>query len=361
MPLLTIGRKDVKIEKLEWVRRAFTRVANEISEFVSGRKRFLTGKGENMQTVRYSGGKISELGAGCVVALGLFDGVHIAHRMLLERARCEAERLGVPFVVFTFPQESKSLKRGVLRLYSTEEKLRLLEGLAVDICILCDFEAVRDMSKERFVDELLIGSLGARVAVCGYNFTYGSGGAGNATTLADRLRKWGAEAIVIDEKKYFDEEISTSEIRARLQARDLRGASRLLGGAYFITGTVVHGRGDGRSFGIPTMNVDLDDGLFSLGSGVYATAVIIDGVRYLSLTNLGTCPTFGERDAHAECFVLDYEGNLYGKNVRIYFLEFLREEKRFGSKEELIMQINIDKNRVYSLEGEGVWQELGLR
>ena len=152
--------------------------------------------GRKMQTVRYYGDRTEPIQSGCVVALGLFDGVHIAHRMLLECARDEAKRLGVPFAVFTFPQESASLKRGALRIYSTEQKLRLLQDMAVDICILCDFDAVRDMSHKQFVDELLIGYLGARVAVCGYNFTYGKGGEGSPVTLAQRMKDHGARAIV---------------------------------------------------------------------------------------------------------------------------------------------------------------------
>ncbi len=314
-----------------------------------------------MRSVKYDGGRISLFDNGCVMALGFFDGVHIAHRALLEEARLAAERMGLPLAVFTFPAESERLKRGASRLYSTEEKLFLLEELSVDVCVLCDFDSVRDMTREEFVDGLLIGQLCVRLAVFGYNFTYGKGGAGNAHTLSERLSSHGAESLVIDEKKYFGSEISSTAIRKRLDSLDLRGAARLLGKAYFITGTVVRGRGDGRVFGIPTVNIDLKEDLYALASGVYATAVVIDGVRYLSVTNIGKCPTFGERELHAECFILGYDGNLYGETVRIYFIEHLREERRFSSKDELIAQINIDKNRVLRLEGEELWQELGLK
>ncbi len=314
-----------------------------------------------MQTIKYSGSCPGLSNTGCVVALGLFDGVHIAHRALIEAGRREADKMGLPLAVFTFPSEARSLKSGVGRLYSTEERLSLFEELSVDVCVLCDFDSVRDMTPEEFVDTLLVGRLGARVAVFGYNFTYGKGGKGNAASLTERLSARGVLALMLDEKRYFGEEISTSAIRGLLDRLDLRGAARLLGKAYFITGTVVRGRGDGRTLGIPTVNLDLKEDLYALPHGVYATAVMIDGVPYLSMTNIGTCPTFGARSPHAECCILGYDGNLYGEKIYVYFIERLRDEKHFESAEELLMQINIDKERVLSLESEELWQELGLK
>ncbi|MBQ8290701.1 MAG: riboflavin biosynthesis protein RibF [Clostridia bacterium] len=314
-----------------------------------------------IKTVKYSGECPLLCRAGCVVALGLFDGVHIAHRALITEARKRADELGLPLAVFTFPSESPSLKGGKGRLYSTEERLSLLEELSVDVTVLCDFDSIRDTSPEDFADTVLVRNLGARLAVYGYNFTYGKGGVGNAVSLKERLAHFGVGSFVLDEKRYFGEEISTTRIKGLLDALDLMGAARLLGKAYFITGTVVKGRGDGKGLGIPTVNLDLKDDLYALPHGVYATAVVIDGVPYLSMTNIGTCPTFGARQPHAECCILGYDGDLYGEKMYVYFIKRLRDEMYFDNADKLIMQINIDKNEVLSLESEKLWQELGLK
>ena len=314
-----------------------------------------------IKVVKYSGECPLLNKTGCVIALGLFDGVHIAHRALISEARKRADELGLPLAVFTFPSESPTLKGGRGRLYSTEERLSLLEELSVDVTVLCDFESIRNTSADDFADEVLVGHLGARLAVFGYNFTYGKGGVGNAKMLKDRLALHRVDAFVLDEKRYFGEEISTTRIKGLLDELDLMGAGRLLGKAYFITGTVVKGRGDGTGLGIPTVNLDLKEDLYAPPHGVYATAVVIDGTPYLSMTNIGTCPTFGARQAHAECCILNYNGNLYGEKMYVYFIKRLRDEIRFNSAEELLMQINIDKNEVLSLESEKLWQELGLK
>ena len=140
----------------------------------------------------------------------------------------------------------------------------------------------------------------------------------------------------------------------------MREAAKLLGKPYFLSGKVSHGLGLGKKLGIPTINLALDSERFILPSGVYATATAVDGKLFPSLTNVGVCPTFDERDNHAETFILNFDDDVYNKNVRIYFVEFLRDEKKFSSAEELVMQINVDRNKTLELFGDMKWQELGL-
>ena len=139
-------------------------------------------------------------------------------------------------------------------------------------------------------------------------------------------------------------------------AADVKAAREFLGMPYRIRAFVEHGNGVGKSLGFPTLNTPARH----LKNGVYRTATEIDGRLYPSLTNVGVCPTFEARTVHAETYIIDFSGDLYGKSVRIFFLDYLREEKAFSNEKELILQINVDKNRVISENGDMTWQEIGL-
>jgi riboflavin kinase/FMN adenylyltransferase len=129
---------------------------------------------------------------------------------------------------------------------------------------------------------------------------------------------------------------------------------------YFIEGEVSRGDGRGASLGIPTANLPLSPEAELLKRGVYAAAVYIDGIRYPAITNIGACPTFGARELHSETQIFGEVGDIYGKKIRVYLLDFIREEKLFDSKDELIMQINVDKKYANAVYMETKWQEIGL-
>ncbi len=286
---------------------------------------------------------------GCVMALGFFDGVHLAHRALIKEARCLADEYSLPLVIFTFPAEENRLKPGAPRLYSTEMKLELLSECGADYILLADFKSMMNMEKEEFIESFLIGHCSVRAAVCGYNFHYGHGKSGDAESLKNALSSRGLITKIIDEYKFDGAPLSTTYIRALLDNHEIENAALALGKPYFIYGKVTHGNGQGRSFGLPTINIPLSQERYLPKKGVYASLADIDGKIYKSLTNIGTCPTFGERDVHAETFILDFDGNLYGENVRVYLCKFIRDEKAFSSEKELIMQINIDKKEAIAL------------
>ena len=137
-------------------------------------------------------------------------------------------------------------------------------------------------------------------------------------------------------------------------------------GGFLRTGIIQHqkvtrGKGIGTGMGIPTINTDIPIGRFIPAIGVYASATVIGEDFYPSLTNIGSCPTFGERGVHAETYVLDYNGNLYGEHVKIYLIDYLREERKFDSAGELISQIENDKGKALEAYGEIKWQEIGLK
>ncbi len=299
----------------------------------------------------------------CIVALGFFDGVHSAHRELIGRAVALARDEGCRAAVFTFPSESEALKNSAPRIYSTKEKLSLFKKLSVDAVILADFDAIADITPEDFVGRVLIDDLDCKVAVAGYNFRFGRGAAGNSERLSELMQRHGRDALIIDEYKYNGMPLSSTAIRGSLSLGDMERAAKMLGGAYKISGEVIRGLGMGHAFGFPTVNTAIPKGMAQPRCGVYRTLVPIDGALYTGVTNIGSCPTFDRREVHAETYIVDFNGDLYGRELEIYFLEFLREERRFPDKDALVEQIKIDTERAKERNKRdlecGKWTEIG--
>ena len=285
--------------------------------------------------------------AGRAIALGFFDGVHIGHRALLSECVRTAREEGLVPTVLTFPTEAMRIKSSVPRLYSTEEKLRLFEECGILQTIVVDFDSVSSLSPEDFVTRVLVCDLGARVALAGENYRFGHRAAGDAELLSRLMARSGGRASIhnMEVCSLGSEEITVSStvIREHLARCDVKTAAALLGAPYRIHGKVVHGNGVGTSFGFPTVNTDIP-ATSPIGRGVYRTELVANGKTYTALTNVGTCPTFGERAMHAETFIPGFSGDLYGEDIELRFLEFIRDEREFPSTEALAEEIrrNID-------------------
>ncbi len=311
-----------------------------------------------MNIYKYTPGKTLHANPS-FIALGFFDGVHIGHRRLLQSARSLAKKLSLEFTVFTFPSE-KSIFKASAPLYTTDSKLKILESLGAENVIIADLEEISDIPAEDFLKNSLYGDMNCRGASAGYDFKFGKNRGGDARLLKKTFEGLGAFCIIEDEVKAGGEKVSSTRIRSLLLSGDAEGAWRLLGIPYFIEGKAAHGRGVGRSLGFPTVNSDFKDFAPPLKIGVYRTVSMISGVPYSSITNIGICPTFDIRSPHAETHIIDFDGDLYGENVRTFFLDYLRDEVRFNTEKELIMQINVDKNTTITKNGELKWQEIGL-
>ncbi len=295
-----------------------------------------------------------------VCALGFFDGVHLGHRDMLARARSLAEKRGIEFALFTFSSESRKLKGGGGRIYDTKTRLTLFEELGIQRVILCDFDDVCDISHECFVKDILIGALNTTVAVSGFNFRYGKGAEGTAETLAQQMEKYARYACIVP--PYFTEDgeiLSTTKIKLALARGDIGLANALLGSPYFLASPVEEGLHLGRTYGIPTLNQSFPEGSCLPLTGVYRTAVILGDGAYHGVTNVGTCPTFGERPVHAETFIVGEGFSLYGECVKVVFLGYLRKERTFDSAESLKMQILVDKNKTTEQNGDIQWLATG--
>lgn len=281
---------------------------------------------------------------GTCVALGFFDGVHTGHRAVI--GSCAAEKGEHPCVVLTFHESpAKALGRQTPTLLSTNErKAELLAEIGVDEVIFADFNAVKDLSPQAFVTDVLRDKLHAKKVFCGFNYRFGQGGAGDTDLLTKLCEEQGIAVEVKEPVLREDERISSSLIRRCIAEGNIEKANTLLGYPYAIEGAIDSGNHIGSAMGFPTVNIPIGEGLTVPRYGVYASAITIDGRRYKGATNIGVHPTVGAHDVPlCETFLLDFGGgDLYGKKATCELTAFVREEKHFGSIDELSAQIKKD-------------------
>lgn len=309
-----------------------------------------------METIHYLPGK-TRAEEESVLALGFFDGMHLGHRALLALAKQRAQALGHKLAVFTFPAEEDTIKKSALRLYDTKKKLSIFDALGVDTVYICELSAVANIEPKDFVYSCLATDLRAHTTVCGFNYRFGHGASADAEDLAHYMKALGRESITVPAKLYEGELLSSTAVRERLLLGDVERASKMLGEPYALCGRVEAGDGRGRTLGFPTVNIPLQKNRLLLPFGVYATATRTDTGICPSVTNVGTCPSFEARRMHAETHLFGFSGDLYGKEIETLFLARLRDEKVFSSENDLIMQINIDKEK--AMEVYKKWQEAG--
>ena len=297
----------------------------------------------------------------CVLALGFFDGVHLAHRDLLLKGKEAATRLGLSFGIFTFKSDG-SIKANAKRLYDDKEKAEIFETLGADFTVFADFGAIVGCSPSDFVKRILVDELSCKICVAGFNFRFGKGASAGASELSKLMQECGGEAMICEEITTDDgQTLSATAIRELIESGKTEEANMLLGSPYYIKGRVLHGRADGRKLGFPTANIEIGEGKIVPRLGVYRTAVALDGRIYSAVTNIGKCPTFMGESTRLEAHIIGFNGDLYDKEIKVYILGFLRDEKKFGSIDELKAQINIDKERTIKENGELTWQALGQK
>jgi riboflavin kinase / FMN adenylyltransferase len=294
-----------------------------------------------------------------VVALGNFDGVHLGHQAVVRRAVEEGSRRGAKVVAATFdPHPRAVLAPGSEpRLLTTLEMRREeLLGHGVDEVWAIRFdEALSRKSPEEFVRDVLVGEIGAAAVVVGENFRFGHRAAGDFRELERLMRGFGGEAYAVPVRSEGGEApISSTRIRRLVGEGEVAEAARLLGRPYVLRGDVVVGDKRGRTIGFPTANVVADPALVVPARGVYAGFVRVGKDTYAACTNIGVAPTFERRESRVEVYLLGFEGDLYGREVDVSFLERIREEKRFSGVEELKTQISRDVEAARRITNDGV-------
>ncbi|MCR5804013.1 MAG: bifunctional riboflavin kinase/FAD synthetase [Clostridia bacterium] len=289
---------------------------------------------------------------GRVIALGFFDGVHQGHREIIRKTVETAEENGLAASVLTF----KNFKlKDPTELRSYEEKLQIFKGLGVHQVISLDFDMIKDMEAEVFVDEVLYKKLNAKVLVSGTDYTFGKNAVGNADLLKSLSIQRGIETLIVPDVFFENEKCSSTLIRNLLSDGDVKKANVLLGGDRFsYEGTVVRGKMLGSTLGFPTANLPIPSDRFKPKFGVYITLTTLDGVKYRSISNLGLRPTVEDSDnVNIETFIYSHEGELYGRKIKVELLGFVRPEMKFQSVDELKARVESDKEKVAILWEKG--------
>ena len=285
-----------------------------------------------------------------VLALGNFDGVHLAHRLLIEQAvalrdqKFPEAKCGV--FCFTADSVDAMSPHPQPHLCTQDEKLERFAACGADFVLLADFASMREFSPEMFVREILQAEYRCVAAVCGFNYRFGKAAAGNAELLKSLMN---GSAMIQEPVTVDGEPVSSTRIRRLLAEGQAEQAARLLTEPYSIYTEVLHGKKLGRSLGFPTINQPFPKGSVLPRYGVYLTDCEVEGRHYRGVSNVGVHPTVDAPDRvspNCETFLLDFSGDLYGKRVRTAFLRFLRAEQTFASVEELREQIERDIRNV---------------
>lgn len=287
-----------------------------------------------------------------IYALGFFDGVHLGHAALLKACGGIAREHGCAAGVVTFGNHPDAMVLGnAPGLINTirDRETMLRELFAMDTVVTLPFDqALRTMPWEEFV-RMLRQEYGAAGFVCGSDFRFGFRGEGNAEKLRALCATEGLPCAVIPEQTVKGVRVSSTHIRGLLESGQMETAVKFLGHPHILTGKVVPGHQLGRRLGIPTANLRLPEGLVAPKFGVYACACLVDGVRYPAVTNIGTRPTVSGTGVTVEPWILDYTGDLYGREITLEFYRFLRPEEKFPDLESLQREIrrNAEQTREY--------------
>ncbi|MEQ9559840.1 MAG: bifunctional riboflavin kinase/FAD synthetase [Rhodospirillales bacterium] len=291
---------------------------------------------------------------GAVVAIGNFDGVHLGHRAVIGEAGAIAHATARPWGVLTFePHPRAFFAPGTppFRLTPFHAKARLIFGLGVDTIFVQQFNtAFSSLTAEDFIETVLVGGIGARHVVCGYDFVFGKGRGGNCEMLLGFGKRLGFDFTAVRAQTFAggdsaETAYSSTGVREALQSGEPQAAARILGRPFEIEGRVIRGDQRGRIIGFPTANLALGTYLRP-ARGVYAVRVRIgEGREFTGVANLGKRPTFaGEADL-LEVFLFDFTGDLYGQRLGVQLVEFLRPEKKFDGIDQLKAQIAADSDQ----------------
>ncbi|MEC0246133.1 bifunctional riboflavin kinase/FAD synthetase [Paenibacillus chitinolyticus] len=280
-----------------------------------------------------------------VIAIGDFDGVHLGHREVIQRAVENARELGVPAAIMTFdphPRELLGQEKYARLLTPTSYKMELFEELGVDCTYVLKFDtALMQASPQQFVDRVLE-ALGVETVVVGFDFTFGYKGRGTPDTLCE-LGHGRFAVEVIRPYRMNGAKVSSTAIREALLTGHPPAACELLGRGYGIRGVVVSGDKRGRQLGFPTANLQMSENFLVPASGVYAVRAFVGGSWYRAVMNIGTKPTFHSGEVMSlEVHLLDFDQDIYGSTVFVEFVDYLRPERKFNGIDELITQLKRD-------------------
>ncbi len=292
---------------------------------------------------------------GLAATIGFFDGVHLGHRFLIDELKRTAAARNLPSAVITFPEHPRTVLHSDYQpklLNSFEEKIELLGGTGIDYGIVLPFTPeLSRLSAQAFIEEVVSRRYGVKALLTGYDHRFGH----NRTDGFEQYTAYGkACGVEVLRVPAFDAgriRVSSSEIRAQLAARNIRQANEFLTYPYRIKGTIIAGNQIGRTIGFPTANIRVDEPFKVIpGIGIYAVRVAVDGEKYPGMLYIGDRPTLSNDNAISmEVNILNFSGNLYNREIEVFFEEYIRDNRKFGSLDELKQQLTRDREQVLSL------------
>lgn len=281
--------------------------------------------------------------------IGYFDGVHLGHQALIEKTVQVAKETGTESALITFDPDPwvaiKGIDPSTIRHISTfRERLDRIVSFGIQNVIILKFTKEMCSLPSADFSKKILGRLNIKAMICGFDFHYGHFGLGDGDTLQKELN---VPVYVVPPVEDEKGKISSTRICTAITTGDMKEACRLLGCEYAMTGTVIHGRQVGRQLGFPTANIDYSDEYLVPANGVYAGHVIVRGKKYMAMINVGHNPTVNYRkDISIEAYILDFDEEIYGCSIRVFFADYIRPEKNFANRSNLIMQLEQDAMHV---------------
>lgn len=277
------------------------------------------------------------------VALGLFDGIHLGHKKVINNA--VKSNLKSAVLSFTTKMDRPTKKKQQKDILTIKQRISQFKDLGVDYVYIPDFDEIKNIEPKNFVKDILHDIINAKIVFCGQDFKFGKNALGDVNILKDICKEFGIEVFIVQQEYYDNEVVSSTRIRKLLAQGDIELANKLLGYNYYIEEVVTEGKKLGRTINYPTINQDIDEKICLPKFGVYVSSVEIDGKTYNSITNIGIKPTIkGERKPLAETHIIGYDGDLYGKSIKVLIYKFVRDEQKFDTIEQLKDNISRDVN-----------------
>lgn len=285
-----------------------------------------------------------------VVTIGKFDGIHKGHEVLIEKTVNYSKQEQLTSVVFTFKNSPISYFSNIItrEIITEVEKMNKLKLLGVDVVIDIPFNKdMAEISAEDFVKEILVDKLGAKKLIIGHDFAFARKREGTPPILKILGKKYGFDVEVIEPVVINNIRVSSTHVKDLIYAGRVDEIKNYLGRNYAIEGTVIHAKQLGRTLGFPTANIRLQENLIIPKRGIYATKVHIGNEVYVGATNIGYNPTVNGEKMSVETNILQFDKDIYGKTIKLEFLERIRDEKKFKDLNELKLQLKMDTNYIY--------------
>ena len=281
------------------------------------------------------------------LSIGMFDGVHHGHQTIIKNLNSAAQNKDLESAILTFwphPRTVFNPNDDLKHLNTIEEKTYLLEKNKVQHLFLKEFdEEFRNLTGEEFVKQILIDKLNVKHLIIGHDHTFGKNRSGDFNLLQKMSSEFGFEVVQVEAVDFQDRHISSTQIRNALMNADIIAANEMLGYHYSVSGEVVHGKKLGRTIGYPTANISVNPLKFLPKKGAYIVDVFVKNKQFRGMLSIGTNPTVDGKSLSVEVYILDFDSDIYGEAISVNFREFLHEEIKFESLDQLIERLDEDK------------------